>query len=138
MNNRITLTNKNISAINPDDLIAITIAEGGAMGDPGAIELVDSKLKLYHTHFGEFDGEDLVKIIPFLKTLDIGFGEVDGLPEDWDWLYTGYGNYLFIRPKFKEGVLGHIRKNYRDTGMSEVVELYAHWYEALKSIAEAK
>lgn len=55
MKNRIVLDNNSIKDIKPDNLIAITIAEGGAMGDPGAIELVDNDLKLYHTHFGEIE-----------------------------------------------------------------------------------
>lgn len=138
MKNSIVLTNDNIKDINSDDLIAITIAEGGAMGDPGAIILVDNDLKMYRTHFGEIKDETLKSVIPFLKTLDIGFGEVSGLSEDWDWLYTGYGNYLFIRPEFKDGVLEYVRKNYKDTRMPEVVELYSHWYEALENLIKDK
>lgn len=135
---RIALTDKNIKELKPDSLIAVTIAEGGAMGDPGAIEIIDKDLKVYYTHFGEIEEEKLRSVIPFLNTLDIGFGEVSGLPKDWDWLYTGYGNYLFILPELKEGILEYIRKNYKDTGMPEVIELYTHWYEALEKLYTKK
>lgn len=138
MKNRIILTNNNIKAIKPDDLIAITIAEGGAMGDQGAIELVDNDLRLYHTHFGEIERDSLESVVPFLKTLDIGLGGVSGLSKDWTWLYTGYGNHLFIRPELKDGVLKYIRTNYKDTELPEAVELYSHWYEALENIIKVK
>lgn len=134
----ITLTDENIKELKPNNLIAVTIAEGGAMGDPGAIEIVDKDLKVYRTHFGEIEEEKLRNVIPFLNTLEIGFGEVSGLPKDWDWLYTGYGNYLFILPELKKGILEYIRKNYKDSAMPEVVELYTHWYEALEKTFKVK
>ena len=129
------MTKQNIQKIKPDDLIAITIAEGGAMGDPGAIELVDKDLQIYRTHFGEIEKEDLEKVIPFLKTLGIGFGDVEGLSKDWGYLYTGFGNYLFIRPELKPKILDYIRKHYKDSKMPEIVELYSHWYEALENLS---
>lgn len=134
MKKRIVLTDDNIKNIKPDMLIAITIAEGGAMGDPGAVELVDKDMRIYCTHFGEIGKENLERVIPFLKTLGIGLGEVDGLPKEWDYLYTGYGNYLFILPKYKEKVLEYVQEKYKDTGMPITVELYSHWYEALEKI----
>jgi len=138
MKNRIALTDDNIKIIKVDDLIAIAIAEGGAMGDPGAIELVDKDLKIYYTHFGEITNDNLEYVIPFLKIISIGLGEVNGLPKEWDYLYTGYGNYLFILPRYKERILKYVQKKYKDTGMPAVVELYSHWYEALENILNNK
>ena len=134
MKNRIALTDDNIRVIKVDGLIAIAIAEGGAMGDPGVIELVDKDLKIYYTHFGEITNDNLEYVVPFLKTISIGLGEVNGLPKEWDYLYTGYGNYLFILPRYKERILKYVQKKYKDTGMPTVVELYSHWYEALENI----
>jgi hypothetical protein len=134
MKNRKDLNDENVKDISPDSLIAITIAEGGAMGDPGAIELVNKDLEIYYTHFGEIKKDNLECAIPFLETLGIGLGEVDGLPKEWDYLYTGFGNYLFILPEYKEKVLEYIQENYKDTGTSVTIELYSHWYEALENI----
>ena len=134
----ITLTNESIMGLQPDNLVAITIAEMGAMGDPGAIKFVDKKLKVYYTHFGEINDDLLGEAIPFLPKISLMLGEVKGLPEDWDYLYTGYGNYLFIRPGLKDGISEYIRANYKDTKMPEIVELYSHWYEALKNVFEDK
>ncbi|MBO7718079.1 hypothetical protein J6S37_01110 [Candidatus Saccharibacteria bacterium] len=128
----IELTDKLLESLKTEDFLAITIAEGGAMGDPGAIEIVDKDLKLYHTHFGEIDDDLLRNKIPFLETLRIGFGEIEGLDRNWTGLYTGYGNYLFVKPEYEKPILKYIEDHYSDTGMPMVVELYSHWYDALK------
>lgn len=134
----INLTDDILNNLKTENFIAITIAEGGAMGDPGAIEIVDKKLKLYRTHFGEIDDKLLREKIPFLNTLQIGFGNIDGLDKGWAGLYTGYGNYLFVRPKYKKPIEKYIEKNYGDSEVGPIVELYSHWYEALTEIAGKK
>ena len=99
MIDHIDLTKAKLDKLKSNDLIAITMASGGAMGAPGAIELVDKDLKVYYTHFGDFDNKKLEKVIPFLNTLDVMFDTIKGLSDDWAGLYTGYGNYLFVRPE---------------------------------------
>ena len=131
MRKRIVLTEENLKSIEPKDIIAITMASGGAMGDPSAIELVDKNLKVYFTHFGEIDNSKLEKVIPFLNTLDVMFDDIKGTGDDWAGLYTGYGNYLFVRPELKEPILHFVEEKYSDTGLPLVVELYTHWYDAL-------
>ena len=135
---RIKLTKQSIKKLTPDNLIAITIADAGAMGDPGAIEFVDKNLKLYYTHFGEIEKSELERVIPFLKTLQLMFGDIEGLNKDWAGLYTGYGNYLFVRPEFKEPILHFVEENYGDSELPLVVELYSHWYDALKTLNTSK
>ena len=63
----IKLTNELFKSLKTKDFIAITMAEGGAMGDPGAIEIVDKDLKFYRTHFGEINDKILEDKIPFLR-----------------------------------------------------------------------
>ena len=138
MKNRIILTEENINDIIPGDLIAVTIAENGAMGDPGAVELVNKELDVYCTHFGEIEKTKLEAAIPFLKSLGVFFGQVDGLSEDWEYLYAGYGNYLFLRPGLKDKVCDYIHDHYKDTGLPEMVELYSHWLEALEDVLKNK
>ena len=130
----IELTSELLKGLKPKDFIAITIAESGAMGDPGAIEIVDKNLKFYHTHFGEINDKILQEKIQFLNTLKIGFGDIDGLDKNWTGLYTGYGNYLFVRPKYEKPILKYINDNYGDTNIPTIVELYSHWYDALTEI----
>ena len=136
----IKLTNELFKSLKTKDFIAITMAEGGAMGDPGAIEIVDKDLKFYRTHFGEINDKILEDKIPFLKTVQIRLDGVTGFGDDWDYLYTGFGNHLFVRPEYKEPILKFIDKKYKDDGkdIPKVAKLYTHWYEALKEVAGTK
>lgn len=104
------------------------------MGDPSAIELVDKGLKVYYTHFGVFDNSKLKRVIPFIDTLRAEFDNISGVSDDWASLYTGYGNYLFVRPELKEPILRFVEDNYGDSELSLVVELYSHWYDALMNV----
>ncbi len=134
------LTDKNLKAIKPENVVAITMASNGAMGDPGAVEITDKKLDVYYTHLGEISSEKLKRIIPFIEKIDDIFAniwtggkvEIDG---DWTGIYTGFGNCLFVRPELKEPMLDYIKANY--TECSPTVELYTHWYDALKEVVGA-
>lgn len=130
----IELTEKVIDEINVAEIIAIALADGGAMGDPGAIILVDKRLKKFCTHFGIIDDKKLVKVIPFLEKIKVNFDKVTGLDKDWDYIYTGFGNYLFIRPELKDPILKYVEENYKDPKLPIVARIYGHWYEALKNI----
>jgi len=130
----IDLTREKFDRLKNENLVAITMASGGAMGDPSAIELVDKNLNVYYTHFGDYSNEELEKVIPFLATLHVEFDNIKGTGDNWSGLYTGYGNYLFVRPKYKEPIEKYIEKNYSDSEVGLTVELYSHWYEALKNI----
>ena len=133
MRKHIDLSEEKLKAIKPEEIIAITLAGGGAMGDQNAIEIVDKDLNVYYTHFGVFDNGKLKRFIPFIDTLQVEFDNIEGIGNDWAGLYTGYGNYLFVRPELKEPILHFVEENYSDTGLPLVVELYTHWYDALIS-----
>ncbi|MBR3256574.1 hypothetical protein IKG10_02825 [Candidatus Saccharibacteria bacterium] len=47
MKNYIELTEEMLASLKPNDIIAVTIAENGAMGDPGAIEIINKDLNMY-------------------------------------------------------------------------------------------
>ena len=134
--NWIELTEEIAAKIQSGDVVAVAIAEAGAMGDPGSIELVDTTLKMYRTHFGELPDKAIVKMIPFVTEIELGFGDVAGLNDSWTWLYLGFGNYLFVRPGMDKKLLKYIEDNYSDTKFSKTVELYAHWYEGLKKLSK--
>ncbi|MBQ3309733.1 hypothetical protein IJG78_03610 [Candidatus Saccharibacteria bacterium] len=138
MKDYIELTEEILASLKPNDIIAVTIAEDGAMGDPGAIEIVDKKLNIYHTYSGKINRKILHEKIPFLKDLELFFGNINKLDEKkWSGLYTGFGNYLFVRPKYKQPILEYVYNNYDYDKLSKA-ELYVHWYEALKEIMGKK
>lgn len=133
------LTDKNLGNLKSENIIAVTMASGGAMGDPGAIEITDKELNVYHTYLSETPVEKLENIIPFVKEIDKIFnslwmnGKVE-IDDDWTGIYTGFGNCLFVRPELRQPVLDYIKTNYKEC--SPTVELYTHWFDALKKVAK--
>ena len=136
MKKRIELTEKELKELDHKDFIAITLAEGGAMGDPGLIEIVDKDLNCYYTHFGEIDSKILEDKLPFLKTVRFEFGNIKNLESDWAGLYTGAGNYLLVRPKYEKPILKYIDDNYKDADKPKIIKLYLHWRGALENMVK--
>lgn len=54
-NNIIYLTKNNIANLECENIIAITIAEGGAMGEPNAFHVVTKSLEHYYTNLSDTD-----------------------------------------------------------------------------------
>ncbi|MGN1379238.1 MAG: hypothetical protein ACI4XR_02445 [Bacilli bacterium] len=126
----IELSNEILDSIDYNKIIAVTIAEGGAMGEPNGFYAVDDKFNLYHTNFayGKVNFEKLKnKFILFNE-------EVDKIKKNWSWFYMGYGNYLLVRT-----FLGETIKKFIDEYFSDVykhAELYDRWFYMLKYINE--
>lgn len=126
----IELSNEIFDSIDYNKIIAVTIAEGGAMGEPNGFYAVDDKFNLYHTNFayGKVNFEKLKnKFILFNE-------EVDMIEKNWSWFYMGFGNYLLVRT-----FLGETIKKFIDEYFSDVykhAELYDRWFYMLKYINE--
>lgn len=54
-NNIIDLTKNNIANLECENIITITIAEGGAMGEPNAFHVVTKSLEHYYTNLSDTD-----------------------------------------------------------------------------------
>ena len=132
MKNTIELTKDNIKEINYEDIIAVTIAESGAMGEPNGFYAVDKNLNVYHLnfYFTDIDGRDIVQVFPLLKTFKCFFGYVKKLDEDWNSFNMGYGNYLIVRKSIYYKVNLSIEKILGKNWM--VSELYKKWYDVIK------
>jgi hypothetical protein len=95
--------NKDIPKLKNDDIMAVALAESGAMGEAGALNIIckkRSKVKIYHANycFGDFDLDKFTQVFTPLKTFDCGvFGNVSGVAEGWDHIYMGMGNHLLLR-----------------------------------------
>jgi O-acetyl-ADP-ribose deacetylase (regulator of RNase III) len=130
------LTNDLIDTINYDDIIAVTISEGGAMGEPNCFYAVDNKYNLYHVNFG-YDSIDFNKLqnkFTILKQFSCFFEEVNKLEKKWAWFNMGFGNYLMVRENLEKIVRKFIDEY---LGMEyEHGELYQRWFFILKYINE--
>lgn len=89
-----------LDKINYDDVVALSIAEYGAMGDPGAIIVMNKDLSHFWFHHYNIDPEKLKQRLPMLKNLRLGCGDAINVEVGWTSYYYGYGNYLFIRDEY--------------------------------------
>lgn len=92
-----------------ENILFFMIAEGGAMGEPGAIKFVKTDGNLYHLNyvFGDFKIEEILAVFPTLGECDFClFGMDSKVPKGWNYVNLGMGNYLIVKsevyPPFKK------------------------------------
>ena len=92
MNDIIELKNEAITRELFDRAQFIFFAEGGAMGEGGAVEIVIDDGTAYHCNYvyGDADIDKLLEACPVINMP----GE---LPKGWLPRYLGFGNHLFVR-----------------------------------------
>lgn len=136
MENEIELTNENLREIEYKNIIAVTIAEGGAMGEPNGFYAVESDYKLYHFNFSSdtINKKDLFDKFPLLKTFKCFFEHVDNLDDGWEWFNMGFGNYLIVRDAFSKKVSEYISNNLKEDWQHG--ELYQKWYEIIINVCK--
>lgn len=134
----IELDKDNIKDIDFDRIIAVMVAEGGAMGEPNALLVVDENMKLYHSNFafGNFKPEELKEKFPVVAGFDCPSDKINELDLGWKWFYLGAGNALLVRDQyyehFKNRVESELGKDYKKG------ELYQRWYEILQKVVIIK
>ena len=113
----------------------IMIAEGGAMGEPGAVCIVTAGGNIFHCNYvyGDVKLSELTDTIPVLKAWDAGmFGEYSSVPDGWHCEYLGAGNHLLIRndvyPNFKEVL--------KSNGAEYPEDVYQIWFDTAWNIIE--
>ena len=62
----ISLTKENYKQYLPITPIAFSVAEGGAMGYPGRVIIIDEKNDVYDFNLHELGKDDVMKILPAL------------------------------------------------------------------------
>ncbi|MBR5419251.1 hypothetical protein IK110_03320 [Candidatus Saccharibacteria bacterium] len=127
----IQLSEEKLDDIQYGDVIALTIAESGAMGEPDAFYLVDKDLRIYYTNLRDFNFIKLANKITMLRTLNIFLGNAENVENGWKNFYMGFGNYLFVKNEYSERI-----QNFLDNECDKknrCGELYCHWYSALKT-----
>lgn len=115
---------ENIDEIKENNIMFLTLAECGAMGEPNAIEVItkiDNKIRLYHSSTNYFVVPKIYETFSMLKNLKCGlFGAVTGVPEGFVHIDTGMGNHLFVNKAISEAFQQRI-KDYRPE------EIYTRW-----------
>ncbi len=102
------------SPLNP---IALSVAEGGAMGSPGNVKIVESDGTSYDFNLYNFHNETLKAICPSLIEC------LNGNPAIWKEVDLGAGNHLFIKePYYKE-----FRRRLKVYGKVRPSWIYQNW-----------
>ena len=82
------------------DIVAFSFAYEGAMGEPGAIFIVDRDGQFYHTNYcwsdDCIDREHIKDLIPVFVDLDFGLLGCESKNKNWQSIDLGYGNSLLI------------------------------------------
>lgn len=130
------MNTKDIKKLHYKGIMFFMLAEGGAMGEPGAVNIIcNSKhgVQVLHANYcyGDFDMDKLAEIFTPLQTFDCGiFGDVAGVAPGWHHVYLGAGNHLLVRDSVFDQFMSLV------DGKSEP-EIYQSYMEiALKLLVE--
>jgi hypothetical protein len=114
-----------------DDTMFFSIAEGGAMGEPGAVYFYVKDGTSYHFNylFGEVPLEKIADCFPVFASCSFGmFGSGSRAPKGWRYVYLGAGNHLIINAAVYQEFLKRIPKN------EEPSIVYMKWMQAADEI----
>lgn len=92
----ISLTKENYTRHLPITPVAFSVAEGGAMGCPGRIIIIDEKNNVYDFYMHELEKEDVMKILPTLYESKRAVLGIDPSTSGWNRVYLGMGNHLMV------------------------------------------
>lgn len=127
----IQICKKDLSKDLFENILFFMFAEGGAMGEMGAVNFIKNDGKLYHLNYlwGDVKFEEVLELFPTLAKCDFGnFGLDSKIPDGWTYVNLGAGNHLIIKneiyPKFYELI-----KDYKYMG-----EIYQNWIEHANTI----
>lgn len=138
MDKSILLCNENMESIDYNSVIVVTIAEGGAMGEPNGVDIVLNDLTHYHFNLGytDIDIKKFREKFSIFSSFRCFCEEVEELEKGWNWFNMGFGNYLLVREKYytkyKEYIENNLEEDY------EHGPLYNKWYEILKIIVKKR
>lgn len=91
-----------IKHLHSKDIQMVMLAEGGAMGEPGAVVIVEkqkSGVRISHANYcyDDFDMDKFARVFTPLQTLDCGlFGRATGIVPGWHHVDLGAGNHLLV------------------------------------------
>lgn len=109
MNKPIDLCNADLNKSTFKNVMFLSFAEGGAMGEPGAILFYLKSGELYHLNyvFGDAKLNKIQKLFPVLSKCKFGlFGLDSSVPDGWNYVNLGMGNHLIVNdvvyPQFIE------------------------------------
>lgn len=99
MKSPINLCNADLNQSVFKNIMFFSFAEGGAMGEPGAILFYVKGGDLYHMNyvFGDIDIKKVEELFPVFAECRFGMFEINPLvPVGWNYVDLGMGNHLIM------------------------------------------
>ena len=121
---RIQLNLSNYKNFLPIEIIAFSIAEAGAQGDPGALEIISKDKQLFYLNLRWTDlNKEIVDFIcPALEECCFNpLLENQTTPKDWYYVYMGAGNHLYVASQIQS------QFKVKTHDLKSPVEFYKKW-----------
>lgn len=129
----IPLTKENYTQHLPITPVAFSVAEGGAMGCPGRVIIIDEKNNVYDFYMHELEKEDVMKILPALYESKRAVLGIDPSTSGWKRVYLGMGNHLMVADSIYERFNESAKSLWQSRG-----SLYQQWISIVQEILRSK
>lgn len=130
----ISLRKDNYKRYLPITPVAFSYAEGGAMGSPNEVIIVDKETKTYSFHIDNFELEDIDEIVPALRECKFVFwGQPLEAAPGWNSVYLGVGNHLLVADEIYATFAERRAPYGNDLG-----KLYQEWIYIVEDIVSNK
>lgn len=131
----ISLTKENYSQYLPINPVAFSVAEGGAMGHPGRVVIIDKTNNVYDFYLHELEKDDAMKILPALYESKREVLGIDPSTSGWKRVYLGMGNHLMVADSIYDELREMTLSRYKYFGIGE---LYQRWIGIVQEILHSK
>ena len=129
----ISLTKDNYTQHLPITPVAFSVAEGGAMGCPGRVIIIDDKNNVYDFYLHELEKENVMKILPALYESKRAVLGIDPTTSGWKRVYLGMGNHLMVADSIYERFNESAKSLWQSKG-----SLYQQWISIVQEILRSK
>ena len=127
----IELNRQNMKDLLQEDIVFYSVADTGAMGEHGGVEILTKSGRFFHTNDIEREVffDYLATKIPLLKAFAVFCGIICKMPEGYKYYDLGMGNSLLVKDEYVADFDRKVKKN------KEKVILYGKWKDiALETI----
>lgn len=131
MRNPIELCQADLSKDLFSTVVFFSLAEGGAMGEPGAVLFYLDNGELYHFNYvyGDVEIKTVQKMFVPLSKCKFGmFGLDSSAPKGWNYVNLGMGNHLIVRDDMIAPFMEQIGED------AEPSKVYMKWMEVAEEI----
>ena len=129
----INLTNENYAQYIPLDPIAFSMAEGGAIGSPGEVVIIDKNSNIYRFWLQGVEHETAKRIIPILFGCEFGMRGYNRPASGWHYFDLGAGNHLLIKDSLYNDFYPEVQGY-----MNRPALLYQRWLKLVLAIMRLK